>query len=96
MKIVDENDSIFTRLLFLHISVRILRTVMYPSAAARSGPSQATKINLFATIVNVFKLTLLTILVLLAKIVNDVNIKTPTIFAKRDLIKPLTCSNAGN
>ena len=35
---------------------------MYQSAEARPGPSQASKINLFARIVNFFKLTLLTIL----------------------------------
>ena len=34
---------------------------MYQSAEARPGPSQASKINLFARIVNFFKLTLLTI-----------------------------------
>ena len=34
---------------------------MYPSAEERTGPSQATKINLFARIVNVFKLTLWTV-----------------------------------
>ena len=32
---------------------------MYSSAEARPGPSQATKTNHFARIVNVFKLTLL-------------------------------------
>ena len=31
---------------------------MYPSAEAGPGPSQATNINLFARIVNAFKLTL--------------------------------------
>ena len=36
---------------------------MYPSAEARPGPGQVSKINLFARIVDVFKLTLLTILV---------------------------------
>ena len=61
MEIVDKNDSIFTRLPSLHISVWILRTVMHPSAEARTGPSQATNINLFARIVNLFKLTLWTV-----------------------------------
>ena len=36
---------------------------MYPSAEARPGPSQATKINLFARIVKVLKLMLPTIFV---------------------------------
>ena len=36
---------------------------MYPSTEARPGPSQASKINLFARIVNVFKVTSLTIFV---------------------------------
>ena len=40
-----------------------LRTIMYQSAEARPGPSQVSKINSFARIVNVFKLTLLTIFV---------------------------------
>ena len=35
---------------------------MYQFAEARPGSSQASKINLFARIVNVMKLTLLTIL----------------------------------
>ena len=34
---------------------------MYQSAEARPGPSQASKINLFARIINIFKLTLTTI-----------------------------------
>ena len=34
---------------------------MYQSAEARPGPSQASKINLFARTVEVFKLTLLNI-----------------------------------
>ena len=33
-----------------------LRTVMYLSVEPRSGPNQATKINLFARIVDAFKL----------------------------------------
>ena len=36
---------------------------MYPSGEKRPGPSQATKINLLATIVNVFKLMMRTIFV---------------------------------
>ena len=52
-------NSIFIRPPFLHISVWILSTVMYPSAEARPGSSQATKIKIFARIVNVFKLMLL-------------------------------------
>ena len=47
----------------LHISVCILRTVMYPFPEAYPGHSRAAKINLFAKIVSVFKLRLLTILV---------------------------------
>ena len=34
---------------------------MYQSAEARPGPSQAPKINLFVRIVNVLRLTLLTV-----------------------------------
>ena len=36
---------------------------MYPSAETRPGPSQATKTNHFARIVNVFKLILLAVFV---------------------------------
>ena len=36
---------------------------MYQSAEARPGPSQASKVIVFARIVNVFKLTLLIIFV---------------------------------
>ena len=43
---------------------------MYQSAEVRRAPSQASKINLFARIVKVFKLTLLTIFV--KSIVTDV------------------------
>ena len=39
----------------------MLRTVMYQSAEAYTGPSQPSKINIFVRIVTVFKLTLLTI-----------------------------------
>ena len=34
---------------------------MYQSAEAQPGPSEASKINFFARIVNVFKLTLLSV-----------------------------------
>ena len=85
MEIVDWNDSIFTCFPFIHIFVWILRAVMYQSAEVRPTPSQASKINLFARIVKVFKLTLLTIFV--KSIVTDV---------WRILITPLTCSNASN
>ena len=40
-----------------------LRTVIYQSAEARPRPSQSSKINSFARIVNVFKVMLLTIYV---------------------------------
>ena len=36
---------------------------LYPSAETRPGPRQAIKINLFAKMVKVFELTLLTIFV---------------------------------
>ena len=61
MELVDSNDSVFTRLQSLHICVSNLITVMCPSAEARPGPSQASKINLSARILNVFKLTFLNI-----------------------------------
>ena len=54
---------------------------MYQSAEARPGLWQASKINLFARIVNIFKLTLLNIF---AK---------STIL---DVWRALTCSNADN
>ena len=52
MEIVDWNDPSFTRLPSLAISIWILRTVVYPSAETHAGPSQATKIKLFARIVS--------------------------------------------
>ena len=58
---------------------------MYQSARAHPGPSQASKINLFARIVDVFKLTLLAIFT-----------KSTIMDASRALITPLTCSNACN
>ena len=39
MEIADENDPLFTRLPFFHISILILRTAMYPSAKTHPGPS---------------------------------------------------------
>ena len=53
---------------------------MYSSLDARPEPSQATKINLFARITNVFKLRLLFLS------------KVPSWMLA--LITPLTCSNA--
>ena len=41
----------------------MLRTVVHPSAKTRPGPSQAAEINLFARIVKVFELMLITIFV---------------------------------
>ena len=58
---------------------------MYQSAMAHPGPSQASKINLFSRIVDVFKLTLLAIFS-----------KSTIMDASRALITPLTCSNACN
>ena len=56
LKIQMEIVDIFTRLPSLYISICILRTLMYPAAERRPGPSQATEINLFPRIVKVFKL----------------------------------------
>ena len=83
--LVDLNDSIFTCLPSLHIFVWILRAVMYQSAEAYPRPSKIYKINLFARIVNLFKLTLLTIFA-----------KSNTMYVWRALITPLICSNACN
>ena len=85
MEMVDSNDFIFTSFQSLPIFVGILRAVMYQSEQAHSGPSQTFKINLFARIVNVFKLTLLTIFA--KSTIMDVLIA---------LTARLTCSNAGN
>ena len=82
---VEWNHFIFTCLPFIQISVWILRAVMHQSPKAHLGPSQASKINLFARIVNVFKLTLLTIFV-----------KSTIMDVWRALITPLTYSNKGN
>ena len=65
METVDENDPAFSRLPSLHNSILVLRTVMYPSAKTHPdickdawGPSQTTKINLFAKIIQVLLLTI--------------------------------------
>ena len=42
-------------------SIRILRAVLYPPAEVLFGPSQASKMDIFARTVNFFKLTLPTI-----------------------------------
>ena len=81
MEIVD----IFTRLLSWNISVWILRTVIVPSAQARPGPSQTIKSNVFARIVKVFKLMLLTVFV-----------KSTIMDVWTALKTPLNCSNACN
>ena len=72
---------IVTCLQSLRISIWILRTLMHLYAETRPGPSQATKIKLFAGIVEVFKLMLLTIF---ANTIMDIG---------RALITPLICSN---
>ena len=58
---------------------------MYQSEEARPWTGQASKINLFARLVNVFKLKLLSIFV-----------KSTIMDVWRALIKPLACSNVGN
>ena len=58
---------------------------MYLSAEALLGPSQVTKVKLFARKVNVFKLTLLTIFA-----------KSNIINVWRALIATLIYSNVGN
>ena len=58
---------------------------MDQSTEARPGPSQASKINLFARLVNVFKLKLLTIFP-----------KSTVMDVWKALIAPLTCYKAGN
>ena len=67
----------------LHVSIWILRTVTYPSAETGPGPSQATKINLFARIVSL-------------RISLAVFVKSQIMEIWRGLIKSLTCSNTGN
>ena len=58
---------------------------MDQSTEARPGPSQASKINLFARLVNVFKLKLLTIFP-----------KSTVMDVWKALIAPLTFYKAGN
>ena len=111
METVDENDPAFSRLPSLHISILVLRTVMYPSAKTHPdickdtswhlqrhiltsakthpdickdtwGPSQATKINLFAKIIQVLLLTIF--------------LKSITVDVWRALITHLTYSKACN
>ena len=62
-----------------------LKTVMYQSPEAHPGPSQAFKVNLYARIVDIIKLMLITIFA-----------NSTIMYVLRALIKPLTCSNAGN
>ena len=50
---------------------------MYPSAETRPGSSQATKFNLFARIVNVFRWTLLTVRTSLPDLVTPFPKKPP-------------------
>ena len=57
----------------------------HQSAEAHPGPSQASKINFFARIVNVIKLALLTTLA-----------KSSVMDVSRAVIPILTCSNACN
>ena len=57
----------------------------HQSAEAQTGPSQASKINFFARIVNAIKLTLLTTLS-----------KSSVMDVSRALIPIPTCSNACN
>ena len=58
---------------------------MYPFAEVRPQPSQETKINLFVRIIDIFKITLLTI-----------SVKSTIMDAWRALILPLTISKANN
>ena len=60
MERVDWNVAIFTCCQG-DISVRILRTMQYPGAAAHTGLSQTYKMDVFARTVNSFKLKLLTV-----------------------------------
>ena len=53
-----QSDSIFTSRR-RDISAWTLKAVLYPLAEAHARPSQASQIELFATIAKVFKLTLL-------------------------------------
>ena len=58
---------------------------MFQSAEVCTRPSQTSKINLLARIVNAFKLTLLTIFA-----------KSTIMDVERALITPLICSNPDN
>ena len=63
----------------------ILRTVLYPPPETHSGPRQAFKMDTFAELVKIFKLTLLTIFA-----------NVLTYMFRRVLNTSLTGSNAGN
>ena len=58
--------------------------MLYPPAHAYSGPSQASQMGLFVGIVNVFKLTFITIF--------------SKFYCRylQDVVTPLICSNGGN
>ena len=56
MERVDLNDAIFTYR--EDIPCKILRTMMYAPAEVHSGPSEASRMDLFTKIVNAFKLKL--------------------------------------
>ena len=56
MERVDLNDAIFTYQ--EDIPYKILRTTMYSPAEVHSGPSEASRMDLFTKIVNAFKLKL--------------------------------------
>ena len=56
MQRVDLNDVIFTYQ--EDIAYQILRTMMYSPAEVHSGPSEASRMDLFMKIVNAFKLKL--------------------------------------
>ena len=61
----------------------ILKAVLNPPAEAHSGPSQTSQMQLFASIVNAFKLKFL-----FFKIFHCRYLQGP--------VTPLICSNAGN
>ena len=52
------NDPILYLSPSLNTSIWILRTVTYPAAKTLPGPSQPTKISLFARIVDIFNVTI--------------------------------------
>ena len=70
---------------FLNSAVVSVLNVFHPLAVAYSGPSQASKMELFPRIVNDFKLTLLNILK-----------KVTLQMLKGILNTPITCSYPGN